>query len=139
MYKKILVPLDGSEHALKALAFAIDLAEKYDATLSLLYVVTSQPVPDSIGDFGDWVYEREAGVKLISACEKQASDHGLKSVESSVRKGQPGQVIVDVAKDTDVDLIIMGTRGLSDMQGLLMGSVAHKVSHLAHCTVVTVR
>lgn len=139
MYKKILVPVDGSEHALKALAFAIDLAEKYEATLSLLYVVTSQVVPDSIGDFRDWVYEREAGAKVISACEERASDRGLKSVETSIQKGQPGQVIVDRARDTNVDLIVMGTRGLSDMQGLLMGSVAHKVSHLAHCTVVTVR
>ena len=139
MYKKILVPMDGSEHSHKALAFAIDLAEKYDAALSLLYVVMSQPVPDSIGDFGDWVYEQEAGAKVMSACEKQAKDHGLTSVETSVQKGQPGQVIVDTARETDVDLILMGTRGLSDMQGLLMGSVAHKVSHLAHCTVVTVR
>lgn len=56
-----------------------------------------------------------------------------------MERGEPAEQILETAKRTDVDLIVMATRGLSDIQGLVMGSVAHKVSHAAPCTVVTVR
>ena len=148
MYRKILVPLDGSEQALKAMDFAVDLASKYEASLSLLHVITNREVPESVRRFAeaermegppDWIYEQQVGEKILSKCAKQARDKGIELVETSVQKGHPSQMIVDMAKATGVDIIVMGTRGLTDMQGLVMGSVAHKVSHLAPCTVITVR
>lgn len=148
MYRKILVPLDGSEQALKALDFAVDLAAKYDASLSLLHVITDREVPKSVRKFAeaehmemppDWIYEQQVGEKILGKCAQQARDKGIELVETSVQKGRPAQMIVDMATATGIDIIVMGTRGLSDMQGLVMGSVAHKVSHLAPCTVMTVR
>ena len=53
--------------------------------------------------------------------------------------GDPAERILDCAKREHVDMIVMGTRGLSDLKGLLMGSVSHKVSHLADCACVTVK
>lgn len=148
MYRKILVPLDGSAQALKALDFAVDLAQKYDASLSLLHIITNREVPESVRTFAeaehmdmppDWIYEQQVGEKILGKCKQQARDKGIGLIETSVQKGHPAQMIVDMAKATGIDIIVMGTRGLSDMQGLVMGSVAHKVSHLAPCTVITVR
>ena len=60
-------------------------------------------------------------------------------MSSRVAEGNVAKEIVDVAMDTEADMIFLGSRGLSDVQGLLLGSVAHKVLHLAPCTCVLVK
>ncbi len=66
-------------------------------------------------------------------------DKGVTKVENKVEEGDPARVILQIAKDKSADMIVMGSRGLSDLKGLLIGSVSHKVSHHADCTCVTVR
>jgi nucleotide-binding universal stress UspA family protein len=63
----------------------------------------------------------------------------VKSVNRLIESGNPARQILAVAAAQKIDLIVMGTRGHSDLEGLVMGSVAHKVSHGADCTVVTVK
>lgn len=146
MLKTIVVPIDGSEHSNKALEFACDLAPRYEAELRLVHVphssaqgktlvlgaaaITIEPTAEEL---------RKAGKAVIEAAGKIASDRGCANVTSEVMSGDPAASILEYAQKHNADMIVMGTRGLSDLRGLLMGSVSHKVCHLAPCTCVTVR
>ncbi len=146
MIKKILVAIDGSGHSDKALTFACDLAGKYDSELHLLHVVEIMTdaqimVLGSAAVTIEPTYKqiKEAGQKVLDAAQKTAEQQGCKSVTTQVESGPPAKHILEYAKDKQIDVIVMGSRGLSDFAGLLMGSVSHKVSHLAECTCVSVR
>jgi nucleotide-binding universal stress UspA family protein len=79
------------------------------------------------------------GQQIIARAEKVASRAGVKKVTSIIAEGDPADVILDTAANSKVDMIILGSRGLSDFKGLLFGSVSHKVSGQADCTCVTVK
>jgi nucleotide-binding universal stress UspA family protein len=158
MFNKILVPLDGSEHSRRALRVAHRLASADDATLYLLNVPEWPPAEDLLG--------RAVGARSIGASREKVEQAGrqllehireaeeagqgmmeqtMKSLRISnahteyiVRMGSPADVILEEAARVGVDAIVMGSRGLSDIKGLLVGSVSHKVLHAAKCTVVTV-
>lgn len=158
MFKTILVPLDGSEYSRRALDVAHRLAAAEEATLYLLNVPEWPPAKDLLGKS---VGAREMGVSRgkIEQTGRQLLEHveaaekyGLGMLEQTkeklgiahlhtqniVRVGTPADVILEEAGRLGVDAIVMGSRGLSDLKGLLVGSVSHKVLHLAKCTVVTV-
>lgn len=146
MSKNILVPVDGSEHSKKALEFAAELCGKFDGKLTLLHVPQSLPhdrtlvmgaAAITMHSTGDEL--AAAGSKVIDAAKQVASQHGCKNVQAQTVSGDPAQAIVKQAEQMGADMIVMGSRGLSDIKGLLLGSVSHKVTHLAHCTCVTVR
>lgn len=148
MIKKILVPVDGSKHAFKTLDFACDLAEKYGASLFILHVMPERTIPEAVRRFAEvehineppqWIYEQVVAKNVVSESEERARKKGIKPVRATVHKGNPAKVIVDVADVEGIDTIVMGTHGLGDIRGLVMGSVAHKVNHLADCTVITVK
>jgi nucleotide-binding universal stress UspA family protein len=148
MNERILVPLDGSTHAFKALGYACDLAQKYGSAVTLLHVVETRELlrgarryldAEDVDEPPVQAYERKIADKVLEEAVRQAQEHGLKDVRKAVEHGNPVRVILRVAEHDKHDLIVMGTRGLSDMRGLAVGSVAHKVSHLAPCTVITVR
>lgn len=145
MIKNILVPVDGSEYSKNALELACDLADKYDARMHLLHVILSPEAKHTLVLGGASVTVdaskeeiEQAGHKVIEAAKKIAAEHGRKDVETDVLGGPTAQRILEYAKNNDIDMIVMGSRGLSDISGLLVGSVSHKVSHLAKCTCVTV-
>jgi nucleotide-binding universal stress UspA family protein len=129
MSKTILVPVDGSEHSKKALEFAAELGTKFEGQLSAA-AITVHTTGDELED---------VGVKVIAAAREIAAAHGCTDVEAKAVLGDPASEIVERAREIDADMIVMGSRGLSDLTGLLMGSVSHKVAHLAPCTCVTVR
>ncbi|SMF29092.1 Nucleotide-binding universal stress protein, UspA family [Tistlia consotensis] len=146
----ILHPTDGSSAARKALEFAVDLARGRQARLLILHVQRSHgsyAVPDAFKDFERVEHlhlsEQEvlAGVAVQIAEEAEAAARalGLAEVESLVIEGDPAQRILETAETRKADLIVMGSRGLGDLQGMLLGSVSHKVAHLAPCTCVLVR
>ena len=148
MVKKILVPVDGSDHAFKALDLASDLAAKEGATVLLLYVIASRELPASIPHFAEvehiegppeWIYERLVAKNIVQTALERAQELGLTKIETLLREGDPAKVIADVANTQGVDMVVMGTRGLSDVRGVLFGSVAHKVNHMVPCTVITVK
>ncbi len=76
---------------------------------------------------------------ITEAGKRLALDNGAKDVSTAVLDGDPATSIVDYAERANADLIVIGSRGLSDFKGLLVGSVSHKVSQLAKCTCVTVK
>ena len=79
------------------------------------------------------------GQRLMTQARARARDKGVRSVQNLLEDGDPASTILRLAKGLHVDMIFLGSRGLGDAQGLLLGSVSHKVAHLAECTCVSVK
>jgi nucleotide-binding universal stress UspA family protein len=84
-------------------------------------------------------YRQAIGDRLMSRARDRAQKKGVQTMQAVLEDGNPPDTILRVAKRLQVDMIFLGSRGLSDAKGLLMGSVSHKVAHLAECTCVTVK
>ncbi|HSH48425.1 MAG TPA: universal stress protein [Halomonas sp.] len=149
MYKTILVPIDGSDHAEKALAVAAHLARGSGATLHLLTV--SEYPPDGMGMFIGGIsapiteaerkrLSEEANAAALKLIDRARGVVNLDDIEVKevVRAGLPAERITSEAKALGVDAIIMGSRGLGNIRGMVFGSVSQKVSHTAKCSVITV-
>ncbi len=149
MYQSILVPVDGSSHAEKALQVAAQLAKGTSAVLHLMTV--AEFPPDNIGLFTGGTAEpfsEEEREKLAAGMKEEAHkaidkaraavDLADIEVKEVVRQGRAAELITGEAEALGVDAIVMGSRGVSDVRGMVFGSVSHKVSHTADCTVITV-
>ena len=148
MNENILVPLDGSDASFKALDLAADLAMRYGSKLHLLHVTQSREIPAALRHWAqvehvqsppEWLLEEAVAENVLTGAEDRARARGVESIERSADHGDIATCIIEAAKGHHADMIVMGTRGLSDLEGLVLGSVAHKVTHHAPCTVVTVR
>jgi nucleotide-binding universal stress UspA family protein len=148
MLKTLLVATDGSEQADKAVILAADLAQKYGAMIVLLHImpdVINGAVPKGIRsyaelermDLGDAMWS--VGEEILHVSKERAHKQGAQAVETVMDKGSPAQEILKYANEHDVDLIVMGCRGLGHLAGAFLGSVSNKVSHLASQTCITVR
>lgn len=137
MFERILLPVDGSSHAQKAAENAAALASRFD---SEVIVLTVQEYPATWAfDIGPPVSEQES--EVVDDVLRDLEARGVRA-KGMVRVSVGGTVardVVGVANDVDASLIVMGTRGLTDWQGLVLGSVAHQVAHLASCPVLVVR
>lgn len=146
MISNILIPVDGSEHSKKALQLGCDLATKYGAAVHLIHV-TESPIREHTMALGGAALTmhaspdelREAGSRELEFAREYVTNHGIKEVTTEVEGGSPAHRIIESAKETHADMIVMGSRGLSDLAGLLVGSVSHKVTNMAPCTCITVR
>ena len=149
MFKKIVVPVDGSAHASRAVDCATDLASKYGAELILLHVMASTGparIPPDLYEYAriEHIDAIEADVmkrvaeEILQAAENRARGQAAKQVRTSIGVGHPAEAIVAHAKAEKADLIVMGRRGLGSASGLLMGSVSHKVAHLSECACMTI-
>jgi nucleotide-binding universal stress UspA family protein len=141
MYRKILVPTDGSEHALKAAGYAVELARlKPDTRITLIYVHT--PYEGLAEVEAPFAAFREAmekhGEDMMARTAAVFEKAGIK-VDKVFRWGDPGSEIAQLANNEGFDLVVMGTRGAGALGTLLMGSVARKVVHLAQCPVFLVK
>jgi len=138
MFKHIVVAVDASPSSDNAVAMAVELAKNCDSTLSLLHVIRDMQLPASLERMAEVEHIhgpradvlRFVGEKILLAAEKTARDAGLKDVHKSVAVGDPANQIIDFTKTKDVDLIVIGTRGLGEIKGMLLGSVSRKVSNL---------
>jgi universal stress protein A len=138
-----LVPTDFSADADQALEYAIALASKLQARLTLLHVLLSlPPVPEGAPDRGlpeVYLRQRAAEAKQALATRQQrVQDAGLEG-HSLLVYGMPFQGILDTAQEQKVDLIIMSTHGRTGLKHVLLGSVAEKVVRLAPCPVLVTR
>lgn len=138
MFKNILLAFDGSAHAQKAAQIAADLARQYRASLCLVHIY--DPIPDYLGE----PFLQEAISKRTEAADRvvaqaQALLGELPQLETEILEGPPAEAILRVAGVRKVDLIVMGTRGLGQLQGLLLGSQSQKVLTHAACPVLLVR
>ena len=141
MTKKILVPVDGSDQALKAIDFAANLAKQDGATIHLLHVYKLPIIPEGMGEYviSDRIELQALGEQIISVAKDELTKKGGQHIEATVIEGDPAERIIAYAKDHDVDMVVMGSRGLGSFKGLLLGSVSNKVSHRTDRTCVIVR
>jgi nucleotide-binding universal stress UspA family protein len=157
LIKKILVALDGSEQANKALDFALGLAETYSAELMLLNVY--QPVapffyfPSEIGAppmappmatpiaTAEFLKELKAQhEKVLSEALKKANrDNPNLKVTTMLSEGRPSNKIIEVANEGKFDLIVMGSRGMGRIKEIFLGSVSDRVADEAKCSVLIVK
>lgn len=142
-YKKILVPVDGSGHSFRALSHAVALARSFAAELSILYVsVLSQQVP---------LYDQVKGTKIPPNVSKDPANFAKTILAEAVKRvpegisvktynelGEPRTAITDFAAQNGYEVIIIGSRGLGAISGLLLGSVSTYVVHHSPCPVLVV-
>ena len=143
MTMKILLPLDGSEQSLRAVEHVISKMGWYKETPELHLLHVHLPIP--VGRIQAHVsketlegYYREEGRALMSAAEERLNAAGVAFV-SHIHVGQPAEVIVREVAALACDLIVMGTHGRGGVAGLVIGSVASRVVHLAACPVLLVK
>ena len=139
--KTILVPIDFSDHSEKAVATAVELAKTLGASLHLTHVLH---YPVQVASAGIampqdlWTQVREAATRKLETASQGVSAEGI-AVETHLTEGPNAQSIVELADKIGADLIVMGTRGLSGLKHVMLGSVAERTVRLASCPVMTVK
>jgi len=147
LYKVILVPIDFSEHSDRTLKYATRIAARENANIRLLHVFR---IPDYAvtqygrrpHDCGEMRWQAESAEQEaqenLNAVEKEVLSKGIK-VKAYFRVGYPLEEIVSMASDPEVDLVIIGSHGLSAIKRLLLGSTAERVVEHARCPVLVVK
>lgn len=140
MYKKILIPTDGSETAEKAVEHGIKLAKALGCEVIGLYVIDISAfagVPtETIWESMRKLLEEE-GNKALATVERIAKENDVK-FSISIKEGIPSEDIIKVSEEENIDLIIMGTAGRAGLNRFLLGSVAEKVVRSAQCPVMVI-
>ncbi len=149
-FQRILVAVDGSEGSRRASEVAVDLAEKFNAELFVLYAFRGYPeymtmFPSAPSPSGEAIqeyeaYARKAALEVVGRTVSMAEKKGVKAKpKTSETIGSVVQTITDYAVVEKIDLIIMGTRGMGGFKKMLLGSVSNGVVTHAHCPVLVVR
>jgi nucleotide-binding universal stress UspA family protein len=151
MSKIFLVAVDGADHGWKALDLATDMASVSDAEVRIVHVVPYEPTPEAFRQLAQaegisveetsarYHFDKKIGDKIVKEAEARVRRKGITTVTTRVSEGKPANEILALAQSGWVDMIFLGSRGVSDLAGLILGSVSHKVMHLAPCTCVVVR
>ncbi|WP_135823282.1 universal stress protein [Halorussus ruber] len=137
MIDSVVIATDGSESVTRAVRVALDLAQRFDASVHALYVVDTGEVDSSPEELRD---------ELRSALESQGEealdavrDHADREVTTAVREGRPAAEITEYAREQDADMVATGTRGRHGENRFLIGSVAERVVRSCPVPVLTVR
>lgn len=174
MIETILVPTDGSGHAEKAVAVAVDMASRYGARLVIVHVLlrhtaasdlisllegaaAPEPLMNKLSELEEAMFDtaaasygpvavpvprevlQQVGELIAEKARRAAEEAGVKDVTVEVVDGAPADRIIAAAGHESADVIVMGSRGLGKFAELMMGSVSHKVSHLARCSCFIVK
>jgi nucleotide-binding universal stress UspA family protein len=136
MFESILLAVDGSGPSNRAVGTTLDLATKLGSEVIVVHVRERE---SGRLDYEPTASDRAA--ELVDETVRKVKDAGVSArgeVHSAVF-GRAARAILEVANESGASMVVMGSRGLSDLAGLVMGSVTHKVLHLAHCPVLVVR
>jgi len=143
-YSTVLVGTDGSESSFRAVDRAADVARGSDATLLLVtayHPMSQREVQDAASALGGEAYKVAGSAPaenvLRSACDR-ATAAGVVKTETLAVEGDPVDELARVAKERNVDLMVVGNRGLNSLAGRLLGSVPANISHRASCDVLIV-
>lgn len=156
MIRRVLVPVDGSDHSVRAAEFASDLAAHFDASITFVQVLRKLPARAVLSDYLAHLEADEESrddeidrirkaiaksgegdaVEALANAKRIAVRRKLTDVSVEIIDGDPATEIVGLG--ANFDLIVMGRRGLSGLRGLLAGSVTQTVSSMSVCPVVTV-
>jgi nucleotide-binding universal stress UspA family protein len=142
MYKRVVVPLDGSPLAEGMLRFVVDIAGPLDLEVVLLRVIRVLPRPVTEGVRGaileNTEYSSADALEYLAPLAGELGRRGIR-VRTQVRRGEPVEEIVDCAREVDADLIAMTTHGRSGLGRWLFGSVAEAVLREAEIPVFLMR
>ncbi len=147
MISNILIAVDGSKHSMKGIDIGSQIAAGLDAKLVLLHVVKEEKIPEAMREFAKAehlemmdvdIRKRGAQHMLAKAVDKVRAN-GVNEVDIEVEEGPIARMIVRRAEQNGADLIVVGSRGMGDIEGLLRGGVSHRVETLAKCPVLVVK
>ncbi|HYW00559.1 MAG TPA: universal stress protein [Candidatus Acidoferrum sp.] len=142
-FGRILVGADGSENSKKAVGIAVSLAKRCGAELTVVHVITrpAYPIAGNEGiDASDYFAEvRKESKEWMDDAVRLAESNGVKASGQVLESDSILKAILDYAAKDRVDLIVLGTRGLSNFKRLLIGSVSSGVVNHAECSVLVVR
>lgn len=147
MSKIIVVPIDGSECALDAIDFAAELVRSEDDKIILVTVVGNKPVPKELRHYlevehvkgpPDSEHDQLIGSGILEEGKRRLHNLDIHQFETLIERGDPAELIAATANRQAADMIVIGSRGLGNISGLVFGSVSNKVNHLAGCKVITV-
>ncbi|MEN8210341.1 MAG: universal stress protein [Thermodesulfobacteriota bacterium] len=145
MFDNILVPLDGSENAYKALEYAANIAEKFDSQITVLSVfrhhshieksisMVRPREPENLDDVLS-AYAKD----IVAQGKTILQEQGVKKTRGFIKMGRASKKILDFAKKHKIDLIVISSKGQGDFAGYLLGGVSHKVAGLAKCPVMVI-
>ncbi|MGI6678678.1 MAG: universal stress protein [Dehalobacterium sp.] len=141
MFKKILVAIDGSDHSMKAIDAAIELAKMDQSHVEVLYVAPSlkhitAETATIIEQFEKDMMEESK--EIVAKATKKFEGENIQ-FETKVIIGNAANVIIDEAEAKGIDVILMGSRGLNVVSRFFLGSVSQKVLTYAPCSVLIVR
>ncbi len=133
MLKNILLAFDGSEYSKRALQYAKTFAERFEATLWLVHIFTH--TSDLLGyeDYEKFYSKRKAGGQALLDEALQGLSNTRLDVREELQEGPEAESILNIDKNCQADLIVMGTRGHGTLKGLFVGSVSRKVIHHSSC------
>jgi nucleotide-binding universal stress UspA family protein len=146
MFKKVLVPVDGSRGSLKAVSMAAEIGRQFGSQVTLCHVLELPATTltalgmagtPGAGDAGFTAMEKAARDILNDA--QAALALPVEQVSQENMLGHPAETIIRLAESGGYDLVVMGSRGLSEVRAFFLGSVSDKVSHHAPCPVLIVR
>lgn len=139
MFKNLLVALDGSEPSKKALDVAVGLTNSFKAKLTAVSVV--EPIEWTVATTDAIIIDsaqEKMQKQILKDAEKECKEKGVE-IKTIASKGHPGDVIIETAKKNGCDLIIMGSRGRTGFDKLLLGSVSDHVIQNARVHVLVVK
>ncbi len=150
MINKLLVAVDGSNHSLKAVDFASAIAACCKASVIILTVVKVHAVPKHSAELRKYAelehisssdldaLKTIAGY-LVEHAKKRSREKGVDDIVTEVLEGPVARTIIECARRHDVDMIVIGSRGLGSIEATLRGGVSHRVELLSKCSVLTVK
>jgi len=144
---KILVAVDGSKHSINSVEYAATIASATGAKLLLYHVVKPYNLPDALKSFAkaehmatfDADLLRQGAKYLLAGAKDAAHRCGVRDPELEVDEGPIARSIVERAKSFKADMIVIGSRGMGDIEGMLRGGVSHRVETMAKCPVLVVK
>jgi nucleotide-binding universal stress UspA family protein len=147
MFNKILVATDASAASNRALKMAAYLAAQHEAELLIVHVIRDMQLPPEIREVPElesFNHTREDILRRIAESTLKgakviAEKEGAKKIQSAIGSGDPATSIIGFAKRRNIDLIVIGTRGLGKIKGTLLGSVSRKVTNNAEINCLVVR
>ena len=139
MFNTIILGVDGSEAGWRALKYARNMAEKYDAKLIMVHAYPRTSDLHDCDGYDNLLFERKNnGQKIIETGRKLIGASTI-AVEEDLLEGPAADAILSVVQVRHADLVVIGSRGMGAIKGMIFGSVATKVTHHADCPVMIVR
>ncbi|MEY4576839.1 MAG: hypothetical protein RL701_1542 [Pseudomonadota bacterium] len=145
-FQKIVCPVDFSNCAQQALAYAVDLAQQFRAELSIVHAyedpaayIAPMPMSGYVGPAADLLLELRKQLEIrLEQCKVEVAKSGI-NVRSELLEGTPYRVVLDWAEEWKADLIVIGTHGHTGLTHALLGSVTERIVRMASCPVLTIR